>query len=507
MEPTKRTDAPEEVAFTRRRRLLIWANAVLMSAFFLGFLVAVNVISDARFTRFDMTAEKLWEISDHARKVVEGLKHDVVIYTTPLTVGPAVSQNRSLPNAWNQVSRLLFELSAINPRLNVVPFAAGTESEQVLRMNFTGLTDNCLYFLVKKDREQAARKVMPIYELYEGNFQTGEILKFHAESKVISAIVQLTSDRPRKVYYTEGHKELPPPSQEGRGMSFLTSRLGDLDHVEFKPLDLGQARSVPRDADLVFIAGPARDFDPPEIDALREYWNGGGRIFLAVQPLTPDPMKLLRDFIDECGARIHRDIVLDTRRELQAPQYLRITAFGYHMINQGMLNVGFRMVSSGSVDPAPKSPRQKAISLMQAGQWAYAETDLRPGARIQHDTGEKMGDVSVAAAAEEEISNPTDPSRPTARLVVWGGVAALTNQFNTIYGTANLETLDYIANTFRWLMEVEQRIADPIQPRSFKMKPLKLTPESKSVIGWVSIVGLPLLGVVLGVMAWFFRRK
>jgi hypothetical protein len=39
------------------------------------------------------------------------------------------------------------------------------------------------------------------------------------------------------------------------------------------------------------------------------------------------------------------------------------------------------------------------------------------------------------------------------------------------------------------------------------MKPFTPPPGSIAVIGWISMAGVPLLGVVLGVLALYFRRK
>ena len=47
---------------------------------------------------------------------------------------------------------------------------------------------------------------------------------------------------------------------------------------------LAQQGGVPDDASVVVVAGPATDFFPPEIDALKTYLAKGGKLLLELDP-------------------------------------------------------------------------------------------------------------------------------------------------------------------------------------------------------------------------------
>ena len=71
---------------------------------------------------------------------------------------------------------------------------------------------------------------------------------------------------------------------------------------------------MPDDASVVVVAGPTTDFFPPEIDALRKYLQGGGHIFLMIDP--PDkagaaPVANLIAFAKEWGIDVGNNIVVD----------------------------------------------------------------------------------------------------------------------------------------------------------------------------------------------------
>jgi hypothetical protein len=117
--------------------------------------------------------------------------------------------------------------------------------------------------------------------------------------------------RPRRVLYlTAGHGErglLPQVATEVEkarpGLSQLEEWLRVL-NVEVRTLGLaeGLGTEVPRDAEVVAVVGPERDFSPEELASLRRYVEQGGRLWLALEPdgpgleplLEPLGLKLLR---------------------------------------------------------------------------------------------------------------------------------------------------------------------------------------------------------------------
>ncbi len=501
--------APLAAGPTRARRLLAWTNVVLMSAFLLGLLVVLNVLAAEHPKRWDLTANRMWEISDHSRKVVKNLRSDFTIYSTPMFEGPFGS-DRSLPQAWDQVHKMLGELAVLNPKLKVVRRAEDTqEGLQEFLQDFPTPSANWVYFATTGTGGLRQKKAVNVYEMFQGNPQNGEISEFRAEAKVISTIVALTSEKRAKIYFTLGHRELVPVArdQRGLGMSMVTTKMGELENAEFTALELLKEKAVPKDADALVIAAPRMDFEVPEIDALREYWKGGGRILVTWEPFLPTPLPALQAFLEDLGVRINRDIVFDRQSAYSDLRIHKIQRFGDHPINQGMQGAQFRMISTCSLDLAPKRPGMNAGVLMQAPATAWADANYQPGLVPSPDMGEKQAEIALAVALEEKAEKPRNPASKTGRLVVWGGTTSMTDMGLGMMFGMNLPDLEYVLNTYRWLLEREQVIADPIAPKSIIMRPLKLPDGALRYIGWTSVVILPLVGVLLGISAWFFRRK
>lgn len=111
----------------------------------------------------------------------------------------------------------------------------------------------------------------------------------------------MTVARPRRVLYlTTGHGE----RDDGRPVQGEPQRAGIVSfkellrsqNVDMRPLGLseGLGTEVPRDASVVAVVGPTRDFLPEEVNALREYVERGGHLWLALEPDGPSFETLLK---------------------------------------------------------------------------------------------------------------------------------------------------------------------------------------------------------------------
>ncbi len=485
----------------RRRRILNWLNVTVMTLFMAAFLVGVNLVANTKFARIDMTTDKVWEISPQSRQILRSVTRELEIYINPIAEGP-MAQDRSLPEAWRRTQQLLIEMVSQNSRIKVFRIEEGTKEHAKVLSQFSSPAPNMIYFVYKTPDEKPLTRAISVGELFQANPQTGEVFDYFGESRIVTTIAQLISDRKTKIYHTVGHREVPPASTDRRGLSALLGRLMALENAEFKPLDLMRDKAVPADADLVLVVAPVTDFTTAETDALTKYWQNGGRLFVAVHPVIPDKLEEFRRWLGTCGVRLNRDIVIDATRELGDPFQLMIRDYGRHPVNHGMLGIPFRVALTSTVDPAVVNKRMQAMALMITGESTWAEEDMPPTNNSKHNQGERQGRNPVAVAAEE-----MGPSGKASRIIAWGGVPALTNEFNMIQDTPDDLRLGYTLNNFRWLMEREVLIAAPTESRKTRMKAFSPPPSADAVIGWISIAGIPLLGVALGGLAWFFRRK
>ena len=131
-------------------------------------------------------------------------------------------------------------------------------------------------------------------ELYDYDYSdyaaTGAAnVTFDGESRITSAIYQLTSGESRHVYYTTNH-----------GEQALTSTLTDAlesQNLTVSALDL-LSQTIPEDCDLLVINDPAQDFSGAgslvdELGQLRSYLSNGGRVLLLTDSYYSTPIWML----------------------------------------------------------------------------------------------------------------------------------------------------------------------------------------------------------------------
>lgn len=89
-------------------------------------------------------------------------------------------------------------------------------------------------------------------------------------------------------YITVGHEERSKEQRDGVRGSEIRDAVSWLEKLNFavKDLGIGQglASEVPADASLVLIPGPRKDLLPAEVEALRRYLRGGGKVMLLLDP-------------------------------------------------------------------------------------------------------------------------------------------------------------------------------------------------------------------------------
>ena len=134
------------------------------------------------------------------------------------------------------------------------------------------------------------------------------------EQDITNGIIKVVSGQQRKVYFTQGHGEKDTASTERDGLQHDRRRAQarELPDRAARPSPSG-ARFRPMRRSSI-VAGPAIDFFPQEIDALKKYLANGGKLLLALDPpQKPDspPLTNLVALAREWGIEVGNDAILD----------------------------------------------------------------------------------------------------------------------------------------------------------------------------------------------------
>ena len=444
------------------------AYATLYILIFCAILVIANVLANRYNKSYDSTATKRYSLSEQTLKIIHDLKNDVNItyFDKPTGFQPAKDLLDRYSNASSKVHVKYIDLYK-NPGL---VRAAGVTREGT-----------------------AVVEMGPKHE---------EAKSFD-EQGVTGALIRDIKGGVRTVCNVEGSGEHRFDDSGKPGFS----RFKDLmarDSYASKSLNLLQSATIPTDCTAIIVAGPTGDYVQPEVDAIKNYVEGGGRALIMLDP----PLKIGRTDIAEntalttmlegWGVTMDKDLVLDLNPVGQimglGPQVPLVTTYESHPIVNDLKGTatGFPIVRSLEVKKGDKTTVDK---LFTSSASSFGTMNLSSPEVSPNEKTDKKGPLTLAAAGQYT----TGKQNSQGRFVVVGCSGWAANSFLGFNGNRDLAL-----NMINWLASDEDLIS--IRPKENEDRRINLSRAQVNMIRLVSQFGLPLIVIVAGFFVWWRRR-
>ena len=444
------------------------AYAVVYVLVVLTGVVIANYLADRYNKSYDATSNKRYSLSDQTAKIVKGLKQDTTI--TYFDQGTRFEHARDL----------LGEYKNLSPKIHVE--------------------------YVDPDKDPQKAREAGIKNLGTAVVQVGERkeeAKSVTEEGITGAIIRDLKNTTRTVCFVAGSGEHQIDDSERNGFSRFKETLGK-DSYDAKSIDLLQKAEVPNDCTVLVVGGPTRDYQQPEVDAIKKYVEDGGRALIMVDP----PLKLGRSeiadndaltaLLQSWGVTLDKDLILDLNPIGQllglGPQVALVRSYDSHAIVDGMKGTatGFPLARSLDVKNGDKTTVQK---LFDSSDTSLATNNLSSPQVDTNDPKNRKGPLTIAAAGTYN----TGKQDSQGRFVVVGSSAWAANSFINFNGNSDLAL-----NTIDWLGSDEDLIS--IRPKEQEDRRITLTHAQLTLVRTTSQFLLPLLVVVTGVSVWWKRR-
>lgn len=457
--------------FWAQRSTEAGANALVSTLAVLAILGLVNFLAVRYASRVDLTENQIFTLAPQSQQVVQTLENPTrVVIFDPLP-NP---QDRQLLESYRQVGPQ-FTFDYVNPY---------NDPRQAQEF---GATQTGMVFVESGETRRFLQNVGPSERL--------------SERTLTNALDQVVSDRPLTVYFTQGHQEF---TIDGSDTGFLqaATALEDKSAV-VQPLDLSQSSTVPDDASVVVVAGPAAEFFEPEVNALQTYLNGGGSFMLLIDPRTSPGLDTL---LDPWGITLDDRIVLDTSGSGQlvglGPAAPLVTDYGDHPITRDFTGgrsffplvrpINVEEVAGVTATPILQSnPQSRAEALSTEGELQYDENAPPSGPYT-------LG-VALSRPVEGAAATEGEPP-PESRLVVIGNATFATDGLfeQQLNG-------DVFLNAVSWLGQQTDATLS-IRPREVTNRRITLTVQQQIGLGVFALLVLPAIGLGLAVLMWLRRR-
>jgi ABC-type uncharacterized transport system involved in gliding motility auxiliary subunit len=449
------------IAFFSRRSSKLGTNTAVVVLAVLAILGLLNFLGYKHHKRFDLTTEKLFTLSDQTQQVAKGLQRDVQIFRFAKT-----------PDA--RLSDLLGEYVNLNRKIR--------------------------YTLVDPQERPEVAKQYGVTRMGQVIVASGphiERLENTEEQDITSAILKATRDTVKTVCFVEGHGEKSTSSNEGDGYSAAAGELKRENYV-LKNVNLVSENQVPSDCSVLVEAGPTKALFPQEVAMIGKYLDGGGKALLLVDPQTDSK---LDEIFHAWNIAVGNNVVIDIsgvgRLLGMGPAYPLVVNYGTHQITRNFENTMTFFALARTVSLADKTKTEpSAIELLKTSPRSFALTDLAElkSGRVTYDSKrDTSGPLSLGVAASRTAGSQD------ARLVVIGNSAFATNQF-----AGQQRNGDLFFNAINWLAQDEDLIS--IRPKSPANRRVTLTEAQQKGLYWFSLVLLPGIVIVSGILIWWKRR-
>jgi ABC-type uncharacterized transport system involved in gliding motility auxiliary subunit len=430
--------------------------------------VVANVLADRYHKSYDSTSNKRYSLSDQTAKIVKELKQDATI----------TYFNQS--THFNEGKDLLDQYANLSPKVHVE--------------------------YVDPDKNPQAARAAGIRNFGTAIVEIGtkkEEAKSMTEEGVTGAFIRDLKSTTRTICFVTGSGEHQIDNSDREGLSQFKDLLTK-DNYQSQSVDLLQNAEVPNTCTTLVVSGPTRNYEQPEVNAIKKYVEDGGRTLFMLDP----PLKLGRDevadndalaaLLSSWGVTLQKDLILDLNPIGQmaglGPQVALVTTYASQPIVSEMKGTatGFPLSRSLEIKSTDKISVQK---MFDSSTTSLATSNLSSPRVNVEDPKNKKGPLTLAAAG----TYYTGKENSQGRFVVVGSSSWAANRFIGFNGNNDLAL-----NTINWLSSDEDLIS--IRPKQQEDRRITMTRAQMAWVRATSQFMLPMIVVIAGIFVWLKRR-
>ena len=473
----------------KTRAVRAGSYSMAATAVILAIVVVINLLVGAlpsRLTKFDITDNKVYSISDQTKATVQGLKQDITIYWI-LTDGDEDSYVRSLLDLVKEYSshiKIVRKDTDADPRFAEAYTAPGD----------TVYGNSLIVECGEKYRFLNYSGDIYTYD-YADYYTTGTYTTyFNGEGALVSAIDYVTSMELPKIYYITGHGETE--------LSTAFAAAVKTQNIETATLTLLTAEAVPADADAVVICNPTKDISEPELNKLRTYTGVGGNIMLITDMYSgTTKFPNLETLMGEYGMSAVHGTVVESNRNyyLEYPVSL-LPQMNSHAITDPLINGNYfvMMMSAHGINIAENLADNLTVTgLMTTSSAAYCKQGTNSS--TQKEAGDVDGPFHLAALATKNEGETSESS------VIWVSSSSLINEDVDSYVSGG--NMDMFLNMLGYLADpeaIEMTIhAKPLT----NVKYLVMGNNTSLALKLLVVAIIPLGYLAVGTVIWYRRKK
>jgi hypothetical protein len=486
------TTPKSQPSFSPGRRWKIGFDVAVRTALVLAVVVMVNYLGARFFGRFYLSTQTRVQLAPQTLNLLKPLTNhvEVTLYYD--------KQDDFYPT----IVALLNEYRSANPRLSVktVDYVrdAGEAEKIKEQYKLNSPTDKNLVIFDCEGRVKIVNgdslteiKLEQVPNPKEREFRRKPVA-FLGEENFTAALLAVTSAKPFKAYFLQGHGEPSLADSDNFGYLKFGAVLAQ-NYIAITNLELNGDSGIPMDCNLLIIAGPTTPLSDPELQKIEEYLKQGGRLLALFNYASIKRPTGLEPILQRWGVNVVADVVKDPNTV--TGQDIKVRLFSQHPVVNPLTQLTLQMILPRPIEHVewPNPP----ANAPQVEELAFSSEK----STLAGDSAEPPRSYPLIAAVEQKpvagVANP----RGNTRLLVAGDSMFLGNY--VIEGGANRDFVGYAVN---WLLD-RTTLLKGIGPRPVTEFRLLMTRPQQREVRWLLLVALPGAVLLMGCLVWLARRK
>lgn len=470
-------------------------------------VVVLNLLGQSIHGRLDLTADKLYTLSNGTDRVLEGLNDIVTVKlfvskALPPEVQTTLRDVRDLLSDYRRAAGGNLKVSELHP-----------DEDDAARSEASSLGIQEVQFnVMRQEQVQISSGWMGLSVQYADKRETIPFIDQtdDLEYRLTSDIAAMTADHKPRVAFMSGFGA-KSPYQLPEVNDALSDRY-DVTTVSLEPDSLGTVPPLsPDSVDVVVVAGPTETVAPRADSTLKAYLDAGGAGLFFVEnsqlnqqaPISQPLDEGLGDLLESEGIKVTDDMAYDVRSNqtvslgrrsvfsLVAPYPLWPVAVpaGNNPTTRGLEVLSLAWAAVLEITDSTRATPLWTTTEFGGRKPAMGSIDPQTAVTADNVDPDALGPQVLAAA-----SVPPEGSSG-GRVIVVGDSDFLQSQF--IQGTP--QNLSFVANAVDLLAQDESLI--DIRSKDRTPPPLVFSSDlERAGLRWGNMIGIPLVFILLGLL-------
>lgn len=425
----------------------------------------------------DVTSNKLFTLTEETKAFVPTITEDITIYVYVNEEYKDTNLDKTIQKIHDLSDHIT--VTYVDPSINPKFYTKYTD---------TAPSSNSL-IVVGPNRTRVV-DYNDIYS-YEIDYTTYEyqITGYDGEGQITSALAYVTTDEMPKIYVITGHDEL---ELEGQFTSAIQK-----ENIEYEELSLLTVAEIPEDAQAIIIDAPLNDYSEDDAAKVVSYLEKGGNA-LIIPTWTETKMPNFQKILDFYGVSIVEGMIVETDSSMlyNDPFYL-FPEIQSDEITSSVFNASVFAPYAQGLLYSDDSENVYYTPLLQTSDESYSKTDLETATEYDKTEDDIDGPFVIALKAEKTVAN-----NEISNAVIIATENLFTENADSVVPGCNVKLFSGVLAS---MTEHESSVSIPV--KQYDTSIIAFSSQASFVVGFLSILVIPVGCLAIGFIIWFNRRK